>query len=120
MNKLSEHFSKSPSSSSKEINNIPISIFHYYKQNNNTFAYFKDFTKRIFSPSYTPTSASSELYNLSINSNCVLSRYTGNLTSITSNLLSNPVSFIKNGISDVLDKYSHETLTLGIRHKHPI
>ncbi|CAB5392856.1 unnamed protein product [Rhizophagus irregularis] len=117
INKWSEIFSsKTPS----DINNTPISIYHNYKPNNNSFAYFKDFTKRIFSPSYTPSTVSSELCNLSINSNCILSRYTGNFTYFTSNLLTNPVTFIKNGIDEVIDRYSYETLTLGIKHKHPI
>jgi hypothetical protein len=119
INKWSEIFSsKTPS----DINNAPISIYHCNKPNNNTFTYFsfKDFTKRIFSPSYTPSTASSELCNLSMNSNCILSRYTGNLTYYTTSLLANPVSFIKSGIDGVIDKYSYETLTLGIKHKHPV
>ncbi|GBC05383.1 hypothetical protein RclHR1_00620023 [Rhizophagus clarus] len=120
INKWSEIFS---SKTPPEINNnTPISIYHCNKSNYNSFAYFsfKDFTKRIFSPSYTPSTASSELCNININSNCILSRYTGNLAYYTSNLLSNPVSFIKNGIDEVIDRYSYETLTLGIKHKHPI
>ncbi|RIA94775.1 hypothetical protein C1645_759275 [Glomus cerebriforme] len=120
INKWREIFSET--SSSKEINNTSISIFHYNKstKNSSTYFSFKDFTKRILSPSYTPTSSPSEIYSLSMNSTCILSKYTGNLKSLTSNLLSNPVSFIKNGIVDVIDKYSYETLTLGIKHKHPI
>ena len=77
INKLNEIFSKTPSSSDDN-NNTPISILHCYKPNDNSFTYFKDFTRKIFSPSYTPSTTSSELYNLNINSNCILSKYTRN------------------------------------------
>ncbi|CAI2170322.1 14928_t:CDS:2 [Funneliformis geosporum] len=112
------------SSTSKEFINKPISIFHHRKPNYNSSTYFnfKDFTKRLIPPSNTSTSTSSELNDLNdlnINSGS-LSRYTDNLTSITSNLLSNPVLFVKDGVDEVMNKYSYETLTLGIRHKHPI
>ncbi|CAG8520489.1 9214_t:CDS:2 [Funneliformis caledonium] len=108
------------SSTSKEFNNHPISIFHYHKPNYNSSTYFnfKDFTKKNFPPSYTPISTSSELIdlkNLNIHSG-LLSRCTDNLT----NLISNPVLFVKDSVDEVMNKYSDEKLTLGIRHKHPI
>ncbi|CAG8565988.1 9365_t:CDS:10 [Funneliformis mosseae] len=108
------------SSTSKEFNNHPISIFHYHKPNYNSSTYFnfKDFTKKNFPPSYTPISTSSELIDLqNLNTQSgLLSRCTDNLT----NLISNPVLFVKDSVDEVMNKYSDEKLTLGIRHKHPI